>query len=363
MIHHSALRLMTGISLLLISLLAFSAHSVAQSLTSDLNRKPVKLMQTEVSTTGGERRFFGRIAARETIDLAFQVGGQIQSFPVIEGSFVDEGDTLAQLNLSPLERSVRQAELSLEQAERTLSRNQQLAQRDAITTAQLEDSRTARDQADVSLQDARAALDDATLTSPFDGLVAERIVPNRTTISAGQPVLRLHDMSELRVRINIPERLISEIGNPDNLSFRLELTQGGPQYDLELREYIAEAGRIGQSYVATLGLIDAVDSPLLPGASGTVIAQLPVTGQPGIVVPPTAIKIASDRSTHVMVFTAEDNDAGTVNQRAVDIETPDGTTIVVTAGLEPGEEIVATGVHQLEDGAPVRRFTGYRGQN
>lgn len=361
--HFSAFRLMASAGLLFISLFSMSALSGAQPLASDPDRKPVKLIQTEASTSGGERRFFGRIAARETVDLAFQVGGQIHSFPAIEGSFVNEGDLLAQLNLAPLERSVRQAELSLEQAERTLSRNQQLAEREAITTAQLEDSRTARDQAEVSLQDARAALDDATLTSPFDGLVAERMVANRTTISAGQPILRLHDMSELRVRIDIPERLISEIGDPDNLNFTLELTQGGPQYDLELREYVAEAGRIGQSYVATLGLVDDLDRPLLPGASGTVIAQLPLTDEAGIVVPPTAIKIASDRSTHVMVFTPEGDTNGTVNQRAVDIETPDGTTIVVTAGLEPGEEIVATGVHQLEDGDSVRRFTGYRGQN
>ncbi|MCH8552686.1 MAG: efflux RND transporter periplasmic adaptor subunit [Natronospirillum sp.] len=350
-------------SIALCLLLGLAASASAQSPVSDTTLKPVRLFMTESEDTGGERRFYGRIAARETVDLAFQVGGQIVEFPAIEGSAVSEGNLLARLNLAPLERNVRQAELSLEQAQRSVARNQQLIERNAITQAQLEDSMTTRDQSDVQLEEARAALEDATLEAPFEGLVAERMVANRTTVSAGQPVLRLHDMSEIRVRIDVPERLLSEIGDPANLQFRLQLVQGGPQFDLELREFVAEAGRIGQSYVVTLALAEPVERTLLPGASATVIAQLPAPEQNGVTVPASAVQIASDRSAHVMVYTPTGEDTGRVERRAVSIDTPDGTTIRVVSGLGPGEEIVAAGAHLLDEGQAVRRFTGYRGHN
>ena len=40
--------------------------------------KPVKLMATEAGNVRLERQFFGQVKAKETVDLAFQVPGQIQ---------------------------------------------------------------------------------------------------------------------------------------------------------------------------------------------------------------------------------------------------------------------------------------------
>lgn len=347
----------------LLTLLGVVTTAMAQSPTTSATGRPVLLTTVESSGIGGERRFYGRIAARETVNLAFQVGGQIVEFPTTEGTTVAQGDLLARLDVAPLERNVRQAELALEQAERTLTRNQQLSERNAVTQAQLEDSMTARDQAEVQLDDARAALNDATLTAPFDGLIAERMVANRTTVPAGEPVLRLHDMSEIRVRIDVPERLLSEIGDPDTVQFSLQLLPGGPRYELAFREFIAEAGRIGQSYVVTLGLTEPLPRQLLPGASATVIARLPAPEQNGVLIPSTAVLIDADRSTHVMVFNPTSDDRGQLTRRRVEIDTLDGTQVRVTSGLNAGEEIVVAGAHLLQDGANARRFSGFRGLN
>ena len=43
------------------------------------------------------------------------------------------------------------------------------------------------------------ARDKASLEAPFEAMVAERLVANFTTISAGTPIARLHDMSALQV--------------------------------------------------------------------------------------------------------------------------------------------------------------------
>jgi multidrug efflux system membrane fusion protein len=46
-----------------------------------------------------------------------------------------------------------------------------------------------------------------------------------------------------------------------------------------------------------------------------------------------------------------------VQPREVQVAGADGNEMVIVAGLKPGEEVVATGVHVLSPGQKVTRFT------
>ena len=63
--------------------------------------RPVKLMTVADQDHRVTRTFFGQVNGRQTVDLAFQVGGQIQDLPVIEGQFLSAGDMIAQLDMEP----------------------------------------------------------------------------------------------------------------------------------------------------------------------------------------------------------------------------------------------------------------------
>jgi multidrug efflux pump subunit AcrA (membrane-fusion protein) len=61
-----------------------------------------------------------------------------------------------------------------------------------------------------------------------------------------------------------------------------------------------------------------------------------------------------DRSgSAVWVF---DKASGTVQPRAVVVTGAEGNQIVIGQGLQPGEEVVAAGVHVLSPGQKVTRF-------
>ncbi len=78
--------------------------------------------------------------------------------------------------------------------------------------AQLEQSRAQLDAARASLDLAKASLADSTLVAPFDGVVAAREVQPNEFINAGQPVLILADMSQLRVETtDLSEKDVSEV--------------------------------------------------------------------------------------------------------------------------------------------------------
>lgn len=321
--------------------------------------RPAKLMTVTPAQTGLERAFFGRVKARQTIDLAFQVGGQILSLPVDEGQSIAEGDLLAELDLEPFELSLARAETELEQAQADFDRLSSLGGT-AASQVSIDNAETALELARIARQDAQRALRQATLTAPFDGIVARRMVPNFTTISAGTPVVRLHDMSDLRIEIEVPEVLFQQAGRNPDVRFQAQFPTSDRRFDLAFREVTAETTPVGQAFRLTLGM-DPPETPfLLPGASATVYARINDAAAP-LVVPAGAVIFDPDGAASVMLFEADaDNpDTGTVRRQPVTLAPSPQGRVAVTEGLAPGDEIVAAGAARLADGDAVTRFAGF----
>lgn len=321
------------------------------------SRRPVKLMTVGSSETGLTRQFFGHVVARQTVDLAFQVGGQIAGFPVLEGATVPKGELVARLDPEPFELALEQAKLRKAQADRDLERLSQLS-RSAVSQASQDDAGTAAELAAVAVRDAERALSKATLTAPFDALVAERLVANFSTVAAGTPVVRLHDMSELRVEVDVPEILFQRAGRDPDVDISARFPGHDERYRLEIREFSADTTSVGQTFKLTLAF-DSDAAPLvLPGSSVTVSAELKGSAE-GLPVPTAALVPAPDGAVSVMVYSKTGEAGGRVEARPVEVEVADDGGFLVTGGLEAGEEIVAAGATALEDGQDVRRFTGF----
>ncbi len=322
----------------------------------DAPLRPAILMTVNSGEFGVTRQFFGHIVARQTVDLAFQVSGQIVEFPAQEGEVIPSGELVAELDLEPFELQVRQAELQLEQAERALNRLQQLTV--SVTEVQLQDAETQVGLAGVSLRNAEVALDNATLLAPFDALVATRNVANFSTVGQGAPVVRLHDMSELRVEIDVPEILFQRAGDDADIQLQAQFPTSDTIYPLEVREFNAEASSVGQSFRLTLAIPADAGVSALPGSSVVVLATL-FEGNAPLLIPATALRIANDGATSVLRFVSDDGTTGTVEEVPVTVAANRDGLISIAEGLNSGDEIVRTGAHALEPGQMVRRFEGF----
>ncbi|EYD70914.1 efflux RND transporter periplasmic adaptor subunit [Limimaricola hongkongensis] len=331
------------------------ALGAGQAVAQDAPR-PVKLVTVSPETGGLSRQFFGRIAARQTVDLAFQVGGQIVEYPVLEGETVADGGLVAALDPEPFELAHEQAKLRKDQADRDLERLSQLS-RSTVSEAALQDARTAASLAQVELRDAERAREKARLQAPFEALLAERLVANFTTVAAGTPVARLHDMSELQVEIEVPEILFQRAGRDPDMALSARFPGGSDSYPLSLAEVTSQSTAVGQTFRLTLSFDAAAAPQVLPGSSVTVTAKL-AGGAAGLPVPTTALVPAADGSVSVMLFQEDENGARVI-AHPVEVEPGADGGFVVTDGLSGGEEIVAAGASRLEDGEAVRRFTGF----
>ena len=332
--------------------------AIAQEQTVASGTLPVvKLAPVTLNDAQLRRVFFGKVVARETVDLAFQVGGQIVQFPVEEGATVARGSVVARMDIEPFELALEQAMANRAQAQRTVARYEKLAGT-SVAETNLEDARTAVALNDIAVRNAKRDLDNAALHAPFDAIVAARMMPNFSTVSGGTPVVRLHDMSELRVEIEVPETLFQRAGRDPNVTFVANFPTSVNRYPMEIREYNAEAAEIGQTYNITLGSALPEDFVPLPGASVEVSAVLKLGGQ-SIEVPNSSVVIGNDNQTYVMVFEATEGGQGKVIRTPVEITPTERGKVAIKEGLVEGQEIVVSGASQLEDGADVRRFTGF----
>ncbi|WP_339948197.1 efflux RND transporter periplasmic adaptor subunit [uncultured Albimonas sp.] len=322
--------------------------------------RPAKLMRLGERSAPVERVFYGRVTARATVDMAFQASGQLLRLPVEEGARVDRGALLGQLDLGPFERAERRASAELNRVRTDLNRLQNLGS-DVVPQTRIDDTSTQLELAEVQHEQALYDLEHATLTAPFDALIASRQAEVYATVSAGQPVVRLHDMSELQVEVEAPEILFRRVGGAAEVEARARIAGAPESWRLTLRELKTETGDRGQTYTVTFAFADPPPAFLLPGASVSVSARLrtPDPDAPPAA-PAAALRYDAAGEPQVLVFEpdAQDPDAGVVRAAPVTVEVASDGALRMSEGPGRGTEIVASGASQLEDGMRVRRWTG-----
>jgi RND family efflux transporter MFP subunit len=115
-----------------------------------------------------------------------------------------------------------------------------------------------------------------------------------------------------------------------------------------VREVGASADPVTRTYQVKVAL-PAHEAPPL-GATVYVTPQATApTGVPVIKLPTSALR-QEGRGSAVWVL---DPASMTLRSQAVQIATADGNEVVITSGLQPGQQVVAAGVHVLSPGQKV----------
>lgn len=334
---------------------AFILASCSQDAPAPVSQ-PRLVQLAEVTAENGETRheFVGRIEARLSVDMAFQVGGQLAEIPLNEGVLIEEGTLVAALDAEDFERAAREARVQLQQANTELERQRTLHERGIASQAALDSAQTNYDLREVALQTARRNLGYATLTAPFDALVSRRLVDNFTIVSPGQPVVRLMDVSELRVSIPISEGMVATFDADDLVSLEAAFAfLPGQTFSLVPRELVSEPDAASRTYRAIAALPDNIPANILPGMTATVFAQFAndTSALNGLRIPLAAVGAAPDGTQRVWVF---DEGAGTVSPRSITTGGFEGEIVIVTDGLRAGDRVVTAGISALHEGMEVR---------
>lgn len=321
--------------------------------------RPVKTMVIGMAE-GVARSFPGRVEATNQVDLAFRVGGPLIEFPVREGQFVRKDELVARIDPRDFQIRLNAARADFERAQADFRRFSALYEKEAISEAQLDQSRATRDVAAAAVDDAEANLSDTYLRAPFAGQIGETFVENFEDLQAKQAILSLIDTTYVDIVVDVPEGLLATAFDPQaaDVVARFE-TAPGREFDLELKEVAAQADPRTQTYRATLTMRQPEGLNILPGMTANVKRNLIQGREDQFVVP--AVAVVSDESgkPHVWVVNKQ---AMTVERRPVTLGELVGTdSIQILDGVSSGEVIAVTGVSMLREGAKIRDLSDLEG--
>lgn len=321
--------------------------------------RPAKIYTIAASERVTTHSYVALVEAVQTVDMSFQVGGRLAQLPVREAAILKEGALIAALDPGDYELALRQARTNADLSERDLERKRELAERRVISTQELDNAQSKHDLNQIAVDDAQRKLDYATLHAPFDALVTRRLVDNFTQVAPGTTVVRLQDVSELRLSISVPARVLATV-KPENI---VSMHASFPflqerNFDVTYYENSTQADEVTQTYRVVFTMERPEDVQILPGMSGTLSVTFRDKQDTDVIrVPFSAIAPQADGTFQAWVVDRETN---LVSAQTVTIGAADQGFVPVLSGLEKGQTVVTAGVHQLFEGmeiAPLEEAT------
>lgn len=329
--------------------------------------RAVKLLTVGVGALDTQLEYAGEVRARIESRLGFRVAGKLVRREVELGQHVQAGQLLARLDASDyrLGADAARAQVAAATTQRDLAaadvrRYSQLKAQNFISGAELERREATLKSAQATLDQAKAQLASQSNQESYAQLLAD--VPGVVTgidaepgqvVSAGSPVVRIAQDGPRDVVFVVPEdkRGAIRVGQKVNVrpwSAGMQPLQG------QVREVAASADPVTRTYQVKVALPTS-DAGAVPPLGATVHALpegMGPTGQPVIKLPTTALRQegGGGQGTAVWVFDAA---SSTVKLQPVQLATADGNEAVIAAGLTPGMQVVAAGVHVLTPGQKV----------
>jgi RND family efflux transporter MFP subunit len=341
----------------------------------------------------------------QEVSLRSQVEGQLLSLSVDVGDPVATGQILGQVDAAVLqalvnaaraELAARQSEVAqaeaavsdaraqveraraeMLQAQADANRLQGLVADGAVTAQQAEQAQTAflateqvlrsaeeqvrtRQQAVIAAQGrvaAQAALvaqaeerrSQATMVSPLNGVVLDKVLEPGNLVQPGTEVLKLGDFSAIKVVVQVSELDLAQLQRGQAAQVSLDAFPG--------ESWSGSITRISPVADATARLVPIeVTIPNRDRRIGSgLLARVSFTsGDSVLILPEQALAITPDLPEPTVFVLDESQDAPTVHARPVETGDRANGQVEILAGLSPGERVVIRSDRPLEDSQAVR---------
>jgi HlyD family secretion protein len=361
---------------------------------------------TAQPANGDGRVYTGTTEPVQQVSLRSQAEGQLLSLAVDVGDSVQPGQTLGSLDntllqtalgeaeaelaarqfevaraeaeLADMRTLIEQARVRLQQASNDAQRLQSLASQGAISTQEAEQAQTTletaqqgfqsaneqlrtRQQAIAAaqqrvtaqqaiVQQARKRLTYATLSTPLNGVVLERLADPGDLIQPGQAVLTIGDMAEIHVITEVADRNRQEFNLGQSVAVQLDAFPG--------ETFNGRVTRISPVADSTSRLIPIEITLANPGnriGSGLLARISPTPTQTTTVLVPRSALEINEGSNNQLFLVSTTDDQTIVTARTVQIGERTQNRVEILSGLAPGEPYVLRSNQPLETGQVVEK--------
>jgi membrane fusion protein, multidrug efflux system len=326
--------------------------------------RAVRTITVAADGAGASLEYAADVRARVETRLGFRVGGKLLERPVEVGQRVSAGQVLARLDSADLKlgqeaaaAATRAAQTNYELAAADFKRYKELRDQGFIGEMEL-------DRREATLKAQRAQLDQAQAQAKVQGNQAGYAVLQAsaagvvtgvdaevgTVLAAGAPVVRLALDGARDAVFTVPEDNLARARALVGKAGAIKVRPWGSTATIPatVREVAAAADPATRTFQVKA---DISGASLQLGQTVAVVIDLP--RQQGVTLLPLAAVMQQQGQSAVWLV---DKNSMTVKAQPVTVVSADGNSLVVSAGLSPGQTVVTAGVHVLTPGQKVKLY-------
>jgi multidrug efflux system membrane fusion protein len=341
----------------------------AQPARPSASAVPVSITKAKRQNVPVWLRGIGTVQALNTVLVRARVDGTLMQVPVTEGQLVKKGALLAVIDPRPYQAALDQAlakkaadEAQLGNAKLDLQRYSSLAQQSFASRQQVDTQQMQVAQMSASLKGDDATIETAQLNlsfcyiaAPFDGRVGLRQLDPGNIVHANDPagIMMITQVRPIAVVFTLPQRQLPEIVEAmGNGTLPVTAWSNDEQKQLSQGSLLTPDNMIDPATgtVKLKATFTNEDDRLWPGQF--VEARILVRTEPQVVTVPS--QAVQHGMTNLYVYVVKPD--STVERRTVEAVNR-GDVMVITKGLQDGQEIVLDGQSRLDNGMQITAMT------
>lgn len=295
----------------------------------------------------------GTMEAVHGVTVSADLPGVVEKILFESGQSVHAGDVLVVLDTRQERAQLASLEAQSELARVNFGRQQQLVNAGVISRSEYDQANAQQKATEANVAEIRATIERKTIRAPFSGILGIRKVNLGQYLSAGSPVVPLQSLNPIYVDFGVPQQSARQVRVGGNLHvtsediaghvFKGKVTALDSVVDETTRNIQVQATLANPEGKLRPGMFVQVDVGL--GPSRSVIA-----------LPASAINYAPYGNSVFVITDLKDSKGKTyrgVRQQFVKVEGSRGDQVAVISGVNPGDEVVSSGVFKLRNGAAV----------
>jgi membrane fusion protein, multidrug efflux system len=305
---------------------------------------PVKAETVKISKVSDDVSAVGSLLAEESVIIRPEIDGRIVGLHFQEGQAISAGTRLVTIDPTEYEAQAAAQRADLKTEEQRLARTKELYDQKFISKDALDVQvgNVARLKAHVDEAESRVAK--TVIRAPFSGILGLRQVSPGAYVKAGNDIVRLENVSSIKVDFRIPENYLSKIRPNQEISVRLDAY---PNEEFRGRVYAVEP--VVDERTRTIAMRARIPNngfKLKPGMFVRVAVTL--DSRPNaVVIPEQAIWPQGNDS---YVYRVVDGKAALTK---VYIGNRAPGTVEIIKGLAANDMVITDGQMKIKDGAPV----------
>ncbi len=295
----------------------------------------------------------GTAAAIQGVTVSADLPGTVASINFESGKAVRAGDVLVELDTRQERAQLAAAIAQRDLARINFKRTQELVKQGVIAQTEYDNTSELQKSAEAQVGEIQATIDRKTIRVPFTGVLGLRQINLGQYLAAGQAIVPLQKLDPIYVNFGVPQQTSAQTLAGRTLRVVSDDLPGAKFAGkvTAVDSVISEATR----NIEVQATLPNPQGKLRPGMFVQVQVVLGAS-RDVITLPASAINYAPYGDSVFVVTDLTDPKGKTyrgVRQQFVKVDGSRGDQVAVVSGINPGDEIVTSGVFKLRNGAAV----------